>query len=75
MLRDVTRSTVIQVWFVAVALVVAATVALGLSMTLSTAALLAALCLVPPVIVLKLWPGVGSSPTVGDVLHGSDRRD
>ena len=56
--KDVTRSKVIQVWFVAVALVLAAGVALGVSVTAVTGVMLLALCLVPPAIVLVLWPGV-----------------
>ena len=68
MLNDMTRSRVIQVWFGAAALVVAASVALGASVTVGTGALLLALCLVPPVITLMLWPGV-QAPTVAEVLH------
>jgi hypothetical protein len=73
MLNNLTRSRLIQVWFTAVALVAVAGIALGASMTFGTIALLLALCLVPPVIVLMLWPGV-QPPTVGDVLRGTDRR-
>jgi hypothetical protein len=73
MLIDVTRSRSIQVWFAAVALIVAAGVVLGASMTVGTAAVLMALCLAPPAIILMLWPGVQST-TVADVIHGADRR-
>lgn len=68
MLKDMTRSRVIQVWFTAVALVVVAGIALGVSMTIGTGVMLLALCLVPPAIVLRLWPGV-QPPTAADVLH------
>ena len=55
-------------------LVVAAAVAVGVSVTIGTAAILVALSLVPPAIVLALWPGV-QPMTAADVLYGRDRRD
>jgi hypothetical protein len=73
MLADMTRSRLIQLWFTAVALVIVAAIALGASMSISTAAILLALCLVPPAIVLKLWP-VSQSQTIAEVLHDSERR-
>jgi hypothetical protein len=73
MLNDMSRSRVIQVWFAAVALVVVAGVAFGASVTVGTGALLLALCLVPPAIILMLWPGV-QPPTAAEVLHGTNRR-
>jgi hypothetical protein len=72
MLKDLTRSKVIQIWFVAVALVLAAGVALGVTVTAGTGAMLLALCLVPPAIVLVLWPAV-QPRTVAEVLHDADR--
>jgi hypothetical protein len=74
MLKDMTRLRLIQVWSAAVLLVVVAGMALGVSVTVSTGAMFLALSLVPPAIVLLLWPGV-QSPTAADVLHGADRRD
>jgi hypothetical protein len=73
MLKDMTRSRLLQIWFAAVALVVVAVIALGAGVTIGTGAMLLALCLIPPAIVLLLWPGV-QPPTVADVLHGVDRR-
>lgn len=73
MLKNITRSKAIQVWFVTVALVAAAAVAFGARVTLETAATLAALCLIPPTIVLMLWPR-DLTTTAGDVLRGIDRR-
>jgi hypothetical protein len=73
MLKDMTRSRLIQVWFAAVALVVVAGVASGAAVTVSTGAMLLALSLVPPAIVLMLWPGV-QPLTAADVVHGRDRR-
>ena len=73
MLKKITRSKAIQVWFVAVALVAAAAVAGGAHTTLETAATLAALCLIPPAIMLMLWPR-DLTTTAGDVIRGIDRR-
>jgi hypothetical protein len=74
MLKDMTRLRLIQVWFAAVLLVVVAGIAFGTSVTVSTGAMLLALSLAPPAIVLLLWPGI-QSRTAADVLHGSDRGD
>jgi hypothetical protein len=71
MLKNLTRSRLIQVWFAAVALVVAGSIALGVSVTSSTAVMLLALALVPPVIVLMLRPG-DQPQTVAQVLHDAD---
>jgi len=72
MMKDMTRSRLIQVWFAAMALIVVASVALGATVTIGTGAMLLALCLVPPAIVLMLWPGV-QTPTIAEVLHDADR--
>ena len=72
MMKDMTRSRLIQVWFAAMALIVVASVALGATVTIGTWAMLLALCLVPPAIVLMLWPGV-QTPTIAEVLHDADR--
>ena len=72
MLKNMPRSKWIQVWFAAVALVVAASVALGAAVTIGSGAPLLALCLVPPVVILLLWPGV-QRPTIAEVLHNAER--
>ena len=73
MLKDLTRSKLIQIWFAAIILIAAAGVAMGATVRFGTGALLAAACLVPPAIVFMLWPGV-EPPTAGDVLRSDDRR-
>ena len=73
MLRKMTRSKAIQLWFAAVGLVVVAGIAIGVSLTVGTGAMLLALCLVPPAIILMVWPGA-ESPTVAEVLHEAERR-
>ena len=72
-MRDMTRSRLIQVWFATISLVVVAAVALGVTTTVGTAAVLLALSMVPPAIVLVLWPGV-QPMTAAEVLHGRDPR-
>jgi hypothetical protein len=72
MLKDMSRLRSIQVWFAAVALVVAAGMAFGAAVTVATGAMLLALCLVPPAILLLLWPAE-QSLTVAEVLHDVER--
>jgi hypothetical protein len=72
MRKEMTRSRLIQVWFAAVALVVVAGVALGAAVTIGTGAMLLALCLVPPAIILMLWPAA-QPPTIAEVLHDAER--
>jgi hypothetical protein len=73
MLKEMTRSRAIQSWFTAVTLIAITSIALGASITVSTGAFLLALSVVPPTIVLLLWPGPQPA-TAADVLYGSDRR-
>jgi len=73
MLKDVTRSRLIQIWFAAVALVVVAGIALGVSVTGGTGAMLLALSLVPAFLILMLWPG-RLAPTIAEVLYNGKRR-
>jgi hypothetical protein len=51
-----TRSKVIQIWLAAVLLVAISGVRSGAPVTMSTVAVLLAMCLVPPAVVLVLWP-------------------
>lgn len=55
-IRQITRSNVILTWFAVVLLVAVAALALGVAVTIGTAALLLAMCLVPPAVVVLLWP-------------------
>jgi hypothetical protein len=63
----------ITTWYAAVALVVVAALALGAAVTVSTGVMLAALSMVPPVLVIMLWPGV-QPLTASEVIHGANRR-
>lgn len=73
MLKHMTRSKLIVIWFSAVALAVVAVIAFGVAVTIGTGALLLAMCLVPPLLVVMLWP-TGGSPTIAEVLHDAQRR-
>jgi hypothetical protein len=73
MVRDMTRAKLMQICVVAVVLVAVASVVLGTRVTVATAAALLAVCLVPPAILLVLWPGA-EPPTIAEVLHDVDRR-
>jgi hypothetical protein len=72
-MNNVTRSKVVQAWFAAVVFTAVACFALGLSVALSTGVMLAVMSLVPPAVMLLLWPGT-QPRTVADVLHESERR-
>lgn len=74
MLKNITRSKPIQVWFAAIVLSAVACVAMGVSMTVGRGATLLTLSLIPLTIVLLLWPGV-QPQTAADVLRGGDQRD
>jgi hypothetical protein len=73
MLKALTRSKPIQVWFATIALIVVAGAALGVSVTVGTGVMLFVLSLIPLAIVLLLMPGIRSK-TAADVLYGTDRR-
>ena len=72
-MRDMTRARLIQLWCATISLVVVAAVALGVTTTFGTAAVLLALSMVPPAIVLVLWPGI-QPMTAAEVLYSRDPR-
>ena len=72
-MKEMTRSRLIGIWFSAVIVVVVAAVAFGAAVTIGTGALLAAMCLVPPVLVWMLWR-TGSPPTIAEVIHDAEQR-
>ena len=73
MLKHMTRSKLIVSSFSAVALVVVSMIAFGVAVTIGTGALLLAMCLVPPLLVVMLWP-IGGPPTIAEVLHSVQGR-
>ena len=73
MLKNMTRSRLIQMWFAAITVVIVAAVAFGAEVTVGTGSMLLALSLVPPAMILLLWPGP-QTVTAAEVLRGPDRR-
>jgi hypothetical protein len=70
-LKDITRNRLVGGWFATVAVIIAAVIAMGVNVGVSTTALLLALSIVPPGIILALWRGP-SPPTVGDILRAAN---
>jgi len=73
-MKNLTRSRAILIWFAAVLLIVVACVAFGVAMTIGTGAMLLVMSLVPPAVILLLWPG-DQPPTIGEVMRGAERRN
>jgi hypothetical protein len=69
MLNDITRNRLVGLWFVAVAIVIASVISMGVNVGVSTTALLLTLSLVPPGIIVALWRGAPAQ-TVGEILRG-----
>ena len=68
--NSLTRAGVIQVWFAGVILIIVASIALDVVSTMAAIGSMLAVSLVPPIILLVLWPGV-QLPTAHDVLHSA----
>jgi hypothetical protein len=71
MLR-LSRAQWIGAWFATVAVVVACSVVVGVTLTLSSIVFLAAMSVVPPAIVLLVWRGAPPA-TAAEVLYAVDR--
>jgi hypothetical protein len=72
-IRQITRSNVILAWFALVLLAVVAAIALGAAVTIGTAALLGAMCLVPPAVVVMLWPSDDTLTTAEAIRDAKSR--
>ena len=72
MLRNMTRSRSIQIWFAAVALVGAAVLAYGVNFALWTWAVILAVCLVPPTFLLMLWND-GQARSTAEVIYDTEQ--
>jgi hypothetical protein len=73
MLRHITRNRLVGFWFVALAVTIASIVVLGVNVSVSNTALLLALSMVPPGIILALWRGA-SPQTIAEVLYAANTR-
>ena len=73
MFKTMTRIRAIQLWFAAVVVILAAGFVSGVAMTTGTGVLLTAMCLVPPMILMLMWPAVPNQ-TVAEVLHDAEEK-
>jgi hypothetical protein len=71
MLKAISRNRLLGFWFAAVAVIIASVVAMGVDVAVSTTALLLALSLVPPAIILLLWRGA-APPTARDIMYSAN---
>ena len=74
MVKDITRNRLVALWFAAVAVIIATVIVTGAHVGVATTALLLALSIVPPGIILALWPAA-PPPTVGEILYAASTRD
>jgi hypothetical protein len=65
------RSRLAGIWVLSVIVLAAFSVVLGLSATVSTALLWLVACVVPPGVMLMVWPGAPPL-TVAQLLHSVD---
>ena len=73
MVKGITRNRLVGLWFAAVAVIIATVIVTGVHVGVATTALLLALSLVPPGIILALWPA-GPPPTIGEILYATNTR-
>ena len=73
MVKDITRNRLVGLWFAAVAVIIATVIVTGVHVGVSTTALLIALSIVPPGIMLALWPAA-PPPTVAEILYAANTR-
>jgi hypothetical protein len=71
MWKNISRAQLVGAWVMAVAVLTACGVVLGLDVTLSSATLLVAISLAPPVVLLLVWRGAPPF-TVAELLHSVD---
>lgn len=70
--KDTTRSRLIRLWVVTVVLVVVGGIASGANVTVGSGVMMMAFGLVPPTILLILWPGA-QPPTAANVIRRGNR--
>jgi 4-hydroxybenzoate polyprenyltransferase len=72
MLKRMSPSKMIQIWFVSVASIAAAALAFGVALTLASWSMILAICLVPPTMLYKLWPD-NDARTTAEVIYDADQ--
>jgi hypothetical protein len=71
MWKSISRARLIGGWLVAVAVLMACAVVMGLDVRLSGVVLLGAMSLVPPAVLLLVWRGAPPF-TIAELLHSVD---
>jgi hypothetical protein len=71
MWKSISRAQLVAAWLMAVAVLTACGVVLGLDVTLSSGILLVATSLVPPAVMLLVWRGAPPF-TIAELLHSVD---
>jgi hypothetical protein len=74
MFSSLNRGTAVGLWFAVMVAVAACGIFFGVGVTPSTGALLLAACVVPPAILLFMWPDVPPA-TVAELLRAVDTAD
>jgi hypothetical protein len=67
MLNEISRKRVVGLWFAAVAAIIASLVAMGVTASVSTTALVLTLSLLPPAVMFVLWRA--PPPTIAEILR------
>jgi len=70
MFNEISRTRLISVWFATAALISASILAMGVNVAAGTTAILAAMSLVPPAIMLILWRGAPPQ-TARDIMYSA----
>ncbi len=73
MVKGITRNRLVGLWFAAVAVIITTVVMTGVHVGVATTALLFGISLVPPGIILALWPA-GPPATIGEILYTTNTR-
>lgn len=68
MLKGISRTQFVELWFGAVAVIIASIIAMGVNVGVAAVASLLTMSLVPPAIMWLVWRGA-PSPTVGELLY------
>jgi hypothetical protein len=73
MVKDITRNRLVGLWFAAVVVIIATVIVTGVHVGVTTTALLIALSIVPPGIMLALWPSAPPK-TIAEILYAANTR-
>ena len=73
MLKRISHARLIGVWFAAVIVMMACSVAGGMALTINIGELWLAACLVPPAVMLLVWRGA-RPVTVAELLYSVNRQ-